>query len=313
LYRCHIGGILRRLHLPYEFVSAHNFVKNVSYIFDGSGFRFSDQWGFSKPVIQQLNYFLKSYKTTGAKIIYLPQAFGPIKEAGTKEALTVVFKYADMVISRESVSSAYLTEVFPHNTFSQFTDFTSLVEGIYPQQYSKYYGGVCIIPNVRMVDKGVITMQDYLKMIKAIIQEVNASGHTAFLLNHEGLGDEKLCFTLSEDTGLDVLTGLNALEVKGVISKSYLCISSRFHGVASALNSGVPCLATSWSHKYEELFRDYGQTECVLDISNLKETINKVKSYLDPAFNKAARTDIASFIPKIKEETAKMWNEIWSK
>jgi colanic acid/amylovoran biosynthesis protein len=163
-----------------------------------------------------------------------------------------------------------------------------------------------------MVDKGVITLQDYLRIIKAIIREVNVSGRTAFLLNHEGLGDEKLCFTLSKETGLDVLTGLNALEVKGVISKSYLCISSRFHGVASALNSDVPCLATSWSHKYEELFKDYGQTECVLDISNLEETIKKVKSYLDPAINQTVKTNINMFVPKIKDQTMKMWKAIWA-
>jgi colanic acid/amylovoran biosynthesis protein len=312
LSRCHVSGILRRLHLPYEFIVANDFITDVAFVLDGSGFRFSDQWSCSKFQIDQLRYFLRSYKKAGTKIVYLPQAFGPVKKTETKEALSVVFKYADMVISREAVSSSYLTEAFPQNSFRQFSDFTSLVDGVFPQQYSKYYGGVCIIPNLRMVDKGVITLQDYLRIIKAIIREVNVSGRTAFLLNHEGLGDEKLCFTLSKETGLDVLTGLNALEVKGVISKSYLCISSRFHGVASALNSDVPCLATSWSHKYEELFKDYGQTECVLDISNLEETIKKVKSYLDPAINQTVKTNINMFVPKIKDQTMKMWKAIWA-
>ena len=69
-------------------------------------------------------------------------------------------------------------------------------------------------------------------------------------------------------------------KLKALISTAYLCVTSRFHGVASALNSCVPCLATSWSHKYEELFRDYGMTDCVLDLNDMDAITQRISAFL---------------------------------
>ena len=109
-----------------------------------------------------------------------------------------------------------------------------------------------------------------------------------------------------------MVTGLNALEVKGMISSAYLVISSRFHGVASSLNSCVPCLATSWSHKYEELFKDYKQKECVLSLDNINTVILKVKDFLEETKNREIRDSLHKIKPKIQGETRKMWEEIWN-
>ena len=111
---------------------------------------------------------------------------------------------------------------------------------------------------------------------------------------------------------MEVVTGLNALEVKGLIASSYLCISSRFHGVASALNSCVPCLATSWSHKYEELFNDYNQPGCILDLDNVDTCVYKVVDFLENDFNYNVRNKLSAVLPSIKKETENMWKLVWS-
>ena len=114
-----------------------------------------------------------------------------------------------------------------------------------------------------------------------------------------------LCFTVP------IVQADGALEIKSVIAKSYLCISSRFHGAASALGSAVPCLATGWSHKYEEIFKDYG-----LDASYLLKDgypMNpRIGELLSEDGNAAMRERLSRRIPDLKELTEEMWDTVWS-
>jgi len=105
---------------------------------------------------------------------------------------------------------------------------------------------------------------------------------------------------------------LNALEVKGLIANSYMVISSRFHGVASALNSVLPCLATSWSHKYEMRFKDFGQENCVLDLQNFPLTLGQIRPFLDSETNHQIREQLIGAKRKITLETNAMWETIWN-
>ena len=167
---------------------------------------------------------------------------------------------------------------------------------------------------MRMIDKGIISMEDYLEILSYIINISKSKGFSVYLLNHEGVEDELLAYKwqklLSYD--IEVVTGLNALEVKGLISTAYLCVTSRFHGVASALNSSVPCLATSWSHKYKELFYDYGLNGCVLDLTDKNGIIVKIDEYLDKANNDKVRKHLNQQVALIQKETKEMWRFVWN-
>ena len=110
----------------------------------------------------------------------------------------------------------------------------------------------------------------------------------------------------------EVVTGLNALEVKGLIASAYLVVTSRFHGLASALNSCVPALATSWSHKYEELFKDYGLSDCVLPLDNLLSVKQRLVPFLSENKNQEMRLHLREQLPKIQAQSRAMWDEIWN-
>ncbi|MBP5724433.1 MAG: polysaccharide pyruvyl transferase family protein [Bacteroidales bacterium] len=311
--KLHINGILRRLHLP-QITPQLIIPDDIDYFLDGSGFAFSDQWKLSDWKVQYWKYLLNKIDIDGCKIVFLPQAFGPAELPNTKKVLGVLSKFADVIMPREKVSFDYIekSSVVDMKKVKMFTDFTSLVEGVFPEKLAHLKNGIAIIPNLRMIDKGAISKNDYKKLLSSIVDLGKATGHIVYLLNHEGKGDEQLAYELQKDIGsIDVVTDLNALEVKGLISSAYLLITSRFHGVASALNSCVPCLATSWSHKYKELFADYCLDNCILPLGDLDKALEMVKECLCDEKNKKIRENLSLKVPEIKKQTRDMWECVW--
>ena len=134
------------------------------------------------------------------------------------------------------------------------------------------------------------------------------------MLNHEGKGDLEICKKINQhfNQSLPIVTGLNAKEIKGLIGESYCVFSSRYHGVASSLNQGVPCLATSWSHKYKLLFKDFELEEQIINVSDTKDIINKkIHNIIDLDINKKLREHLITIKEKIYIKTNEMWLYIW--
>ena len=312
----HVGGIFRMLHISPNILAQLDIVKGAEWFIDGSGFAFGDQWQLSDTRINLWRYRLKPLKDNGCKLVFLPQALGPAKKPETKKAFAMLSEYASIIMPREQVSYNYVKEsgMVDMSKVRMFTDFTSLVEGTFPKDYIHLKDGICVIPNIQMINKQKISYEDYITLLTAIIEKARKSGHPVYLLNHGGVKDEELCYRCKESLGgnIDVVTGINALEVKGLIASAYAVITSRFHGLASALNSSVPSLATSWSHKYEELFRNYGITDSVLPLDNLEKALEKVDSLLAPPNNAEIRAQLNGSVPQIKAQTCEMWKVVWN-
>ena len=309
-------AILRRLHIaPLSFYETFN-VKEADYFLDASGFCFSDQLPMTDLVVRLWDKTLFRQRQQDAKIVFLPQAYGPAEKEGTKKILSIVSKYSDLMMVREHVSKDYLAKSgsVDMKKVLLFPDFTVNVHGVILQKHEHLKDGVCIIPNNRMIEKGILSFDEYAQTMKNIEECVNRHGRKCFLLCHEEKSDTEIINRLKDVFGdsIETIKGLNALEIKGIISQSYLCVSSRFHGVVSSLNSGVPCLSTSWSHKYSELYKDYGIENCVVDFANKQECIETIDELLGPAKNKEVREKLSSSIPSIREKTLQMWKSIWN-
>lgn len=311
-----LNFIINRLHIsPIKFEDIYA-IKGNDYYFDGSGFRYSDQWKRKRYAKEVQKRRWANNKKEKSKIVFLPQAFGPFNEKYSQNELRQINEVADLIMPREEVSYNYLKSsgIVDMNKVRLHTDFTSLVHGEMPSGYEHLKGAVCVIPNARMIDHGNITLTNYIQFIVSIIEITSNAGRKVYLLNHEGKGDEKIAYQIQEALKgeIEVVTGLNALEVKGLLSTAHLVITSRFHGVASALNSCVPCLATSWSHKYAELYKDYGQEDCILPLDKLELTMQKVLRYMAEEKNSEVRKSLQIVRPKIQADTQKMWEEIWN-
>lgn len=314
--KLHLISIFRKLNIPYRYLPHNLLIGKIDYFLDGSGFKFSDKHNLTAGFVKHLKLLLSSYYTRDTKIVYLPQAFGPFENNFTQKAIGVLGNYSSLIFSREKISSNYLKEsgLVDMSKVTISTDFTSLVEGKFPKEYNHLKNGICIIPNMRMIDMGAISFDNYITLLSAIIDEGGKSGRPVYLLNHEGRKDENFCNKCQSEIGdkIEVVTNLNALEVKGLIASAYIVVTSRYHGLASALNSCVPSLATSWSHKYEELYRDYGLDGYVLPLNDISSAVERVKELLDAQVNTQIRNSLSDQVPKIKSQSKKMWEKVWS-
>lgn len=312
----YVIAILRRLNIEPTFLYETFNVKNADYFLDASGFCFSDQLPMKNLTIDIWNKTLTRQKASGAKIIFLPQAYGPAEKDSTKTILNIINETANLIFVREQTSWNYLEKsgVVDKKKMRLNPDFTITVKGTVPNKYRHLADGVCIIPNNRMIEKGGMSFEQYAKAIKAIVGIIKRNAKMPFILCHEEKSDMEIVKRLDAYLGreVEIVIGLNALEVKGIISQSYLCISSRFHGVVSSLNSTVPCLSTSWSHKYSELYNDYGLENCVIDFSKQVECHKIIEEFLDSKKNVEIRNKLEESVLQIEKKVNEMWSVIWN-
>lgn len=314
-HKLHLDGICRRLRLPYPWFSDLYPQKKIDVVIDAGGFQFSDQFWADDDLINRWLYFITRSKKNGTKLIFLPQAYGPFKTGKWIPVVQSIANNADLMFVREQISSKHLTEIgippMPHIHIAP--DFTSILNGKIDVKFEHLKGQVGVIPNIQMINNKICTFEDYIKYLSCIIATIKKNGRKVFLLNHEGKRDYDLCKRIVKSLAndIEIVSDLPALQIKGIIAQSYLMISSRFHGVASALSCSVPCLATSWSHKYELLFAEYGVPDSILSMNIEKDRLI-IESLLQSDVNSSVRTLLKKRKMIIDKKTNDMWTITWS-
>ena len=242
---------------------------DIELVIDASGFAYGDQWGGRN--VRLLGAEIRRLKRHKAGYILLPQAFGPFSKPADRQALAQGLPQALLVCARDEQSFQYLKDSAPDADIQQFADFTNLVAPRLPEvsaslQQPQRYG--LIIPNSAMLgprNRNSAWREHYVHQLITSATLMRQLGITPIVLNHEGEADAALCHQLlAAVDGLQLVSPAHPAEVKGWIAAATLVVCSRFHGCVSALSSGVPCIGTSWSHKYEMLFAEYEQQDALI-------------------------------------------------
>lgn len=289
--------------------------RGVDVLINIGGFQFGDQWKHNSNKNGSWKWYLSTMKSYGTKIIFMPQAFGPFENKYSKEMVKILDENVDILIAREEVSYEYIKSVgLSKSKLLLYPDFTGLVKEEDSKMADSIENEVCIIPNYQMILQNSKNEDEYLTEITKLINYVRKKGVNVFMLNHEGTLDQILCEKINNklESKIKILASENALITKGIIKKAYFVISSRFHGVANSLNSGVPCLATSWSHKYKMLLSDFGVSDYVIDYHLCDDTKNKIDSLLNKSTNKKVRNLLTDSKQHIDIKCNEMWNYIWN-
>jgi len=306
-------ALLRRFfHIPYSYTTDKHPLKGLDLLIDAGGFQFADQHYRTDIMIKIWNNYYQTIKKQGTKIFFLPQAFGPFEtENGRKQAR--LLEYADCVFAREETSYNHLVNAGVNKEkILVFPDFTALVDGVFPLKFEHLKNGIAVMPNLRMIDKNIISRDGYIETLIKIINICRTAKKTVFFLNNEAQGDYRLCEDTNEklDEKIPIVRNLTALEIKGLLSQCYFVFSSRFHGIASALSAGVPCIATGWSHKYNLLFKDYDMEECTFDPGD-NLFFGKLGQLLNPDYNSEIRNKLINITKAIKDKNREMWRQVW--
>ena len=278
------------------------------------GFQFGDQWKHNKNKNDGWKWYLSKMKAYGTRIIFMPQAFGPFEDVYSKEMVKILDENVDLIFAREQESYNYIKSVgLSMSSLFLYPDFTGLVNGERSDLSDRIKGKVCVIPNYQMTLHCSVSGSEYINEMVKLINYIKSKGKDVFLLNHEGIQDQKICEEINGKIKekVQVLAPENALITKGVIKSAYFVISSRFHGVANSLNDGIPCLATSWSHKYKMLLNDFGVSDYIIDYHLCDDTKMKIDKLLDKTENQDVRKKMMESKKSIDLKCNEMWDCIW--
>jgi polysaccharide pyruvyl transferase WcaK-like protein len=293
--------------IPAYFLNKLGYAKEsqVSCVLDASGFVYGDIWG-AKPAGKRMADHIIEWKKKGKKVILLPQAFGPFSSIDLRKKMEIILEQADLIFARDKTSYNYLNEFgIANGRLDLKPDFTNLIAGTLPEYFDSSTFEVAVIPNAKMIKVTENKVSErYPHFLKDVIEVTHELGYKPYFLLHEGKADRDLIEKVNNSlsTPIPVIEEVNPLHVKGIIGASRAVVTSRFHGLVSALAQAVPCLTTGWSHKYEMLLEDYEYPEGLCTTSLNK---SEIQGLLKTLLNTESRLMLINKL-KVKSEIEKV-------
>ena len=282
-------------------------------IIDIAGFGYSDQWG-SDYAIRHAAAEARRLATSGRHYIFMPQAFGPFRSKKTRDVIRRNLPFASLVAARDKVSYQHIADITDEFsnlvTFGDFTNSIAVIDAKLEKPPRPY---MVIVPNANMMAMHNLNSawrMTYRQLLSSAVTAAEEVGLATVLINFGGPMDQELIDELHTEFPETILAKVqSAAEAKTLMASAVVALSSRFHACICALSSGVPCMGTSWSHKYEALYQDYGVTDLLLTPSHRADELKDLLGVL-VAPTSEVRKEIASRALSLKAETETLWKTV---
>lgn len=287
--------------------------RQVNAVLEASGFAYGDQWPlqFLQNTAREVERFAKA----GKPFIFMPQAFGPFESQASKAAMRQIIQHARLIFVRDAVSKQHLESCLsplPAHVI-QSPDFTiGLSPEALPAPASPY---AALIPNNKVISpyhhaNANQLKDDYLAAFVQAAEQLHQAGYQVKLVNHEGKEDAELCQHIqARAPHAEVVEIEDPLAVKAYIGGASLVVSSRFHGAINALSQGVPCIATSWSHKYRQMMQDFGMEDYCIETLTPESLQQSMTQLL--ANKEAACAQLKARKDALQQQNQQMWQQIY--
>lgn len=286
------------------------FDEDIDGLIDISGFAYGDAWP-SRNAKFTAKKALAIHGKSG-KIALLPQAFGPFSRNEERRYVAQLVELADLVWARDSVSMEAIFSISKDfkSKVRMAGDFTVLLKpaDANPLTIGKY---VAIVPNVKMYK---VDRPGYLGLLVATARAARTQGYEVVIVTHE---DSDL--DVIRDAGMAdgraiappiLFRSENVKVIKKVLSDAEFVFSSRYHATISALTSFVPVIGTSWSHKYEELYKEFSFSRFLLPDMAEAACVKLVGELSSKEGNESARATLTPAIVKMRREAEALFSEL---
>lgn len=303
------------------FSSGEIALTNVNVVMDISGYAFGDKWG-NLPT-ENLLYFINKMKINESKFLLLPQAFGPFSNSQIKGDIRKIIQNVDLIFAREQASFEFLNENIGTNKNLYIAPDITLTFNQYTEKVSNLPPDFCIIvPNSQMLIRANQSWKEsYIDVLERVTNLIlqNSKLNVMVLIHAQKDGaDAKIGTALYNKYKEQFSKRIylyhedDPLKIKSIIAKALFLFGSRFHALASALSSNVPCISTSWLHKYEMLFSEY-KCDGYNFIEPTDSIYNKIKELLVEEKRKNIQHQLIEINNTIKEKNNEMWQLILDK
>jgi colanic acid/amylovoran biosynthesis protein len=286
----------------------------IDAIVDASGYAYGGSW--SPWLMAYAAAEMRRFAAHGKPYVFLPQAFGPFGAGRARAAFASALADCALVCVRDDRSAMHLRDLCPQldARLVRFPDFTIGVSG--DCSAAAAWGvdreSVLLIPNRHMAEArnpDRAWRLGYVQFLADLARRLDRSGRRVALLNHESREDAALCRQVALDSGgTRIIDEPDPRRIKGVIGAAGAVVSSRYHGCVAALSQGVPCLGTSWSHKYEALYLDFGVRDWLLGECDASAAAAQLERLL--AERPVHAQQLADHASRLAAQTDTMWRRV---
>lgn len=221
----------------------------------------------------------------GRPVVKVAQAMGPFRHRANRLAARLVLRRLGGVLARGRGTREYLEELGVRHDGTA-ADVAFLMEVLPPDElWADAVAGndpfVCVAPSQVVLDQARPMGIDYVDHVVAAVDAL-AEQRDVVLVAHSarpGRGPSKLNdLPLCEEVWARVAQSdrcrvapadATPRQLRALIGRSELLVTSRFHAMISGLAMGVPVLVIGWSHKYREVLADFGVEELALDFRHV--------------------------------------------
>ncbi len=271
-----------------------NVISDIDVLIDVSGFSLSDK--FSRETNNRYLRYLKDAEKIGAKIILMPQSFGPFDyKSGKKQIESKIHEIlpkVDLIFAREKEGKKLLENLFHLTNVELSCDIVLQTPDLEMDAITrnkialdlpliKTKHNVGIIPNEQTIRHG--DEKKVLEVYREIVFKLISLKRHIYIFRHSN--DLELCkkiYVMFEgNQWVHLITEeMDCMEYSKFIKNFDYIIASRYHAIVHGYKENVPAIILGWAIKYLELAENFKQQKYVFDINvcAICEVIDAIKN-----------------------------------